>query len=120
MKGSPMQRNFGISPAKDIGNHEHIDKAETKHPQESQALQKKIKDIKAQNLKETNAILAAQGKKPVEAIKEPSDKASPARASIFEGGFGLPNPMAGLASHWDDTMGAYFKNRKERRKQNKK
>ena len=120
MKGSPMQRNFGVgtSPAKNRGTHKHTDEADTKHPI-SKAMKDKVKAVKAQNLKETNELLASQGKEPVEGIKESSDKASPARAGILSGGFGLPNPGAGLASHWDDTMGAYFKGRKARKKEEK-
>ena len=102
MKGSPMERNFGI------GSPLQKDK-------DSLAMREKIKEVKAQNLKETNRLLASQGKKPVEEIKEPSDKASPVRAGIFEGGFGGPNIAGGLKAHWDDTMGAYFKGRKARK-----
>ena len=48
MKGSPMQRNFGISPMKD--------------EEMSKAMKRKVEDVKEVNFKETNAALVAQGK----------------------------------------------------------
>ena len=61
MKGSPMQRNFGIgSPAKHTEGKVHVNP----HPKEkmSQAMKDKIAATKAENIKETNILLAEQGK----------------------------------------------------------
>ena len=65
MKGSPMQRNFGISPAKDtegvVHEHPHLKKKKGEEKM-SQAMKEAIAAVKKESIEKTNVELAKQGK----------------------------------------------------------
>ena len=70
MKGSPMQRNFGISPAKDtegvVHEHPHLKKKKKKGEEKmSQAMKEAIAAVKKESIEKANIELAKQGKPPV-------------------------------------------------------